>query len=95
MNFEELKIKATSLPLQPGVYLMRDRDNHVIYVGKQKNCVIVSASIFWTRHLIHQKLALWLAKYLISMSLSPRVNLKLWFWNAPRLSDICRNTIFF
>lgn len=36
MNFEELKHKASSLPLQPGVYLMRDRDNRVIYVGKAK-----------------------------------------------------------
>ena len=36
MNFEELKHKANSLPLLPGVYLMRDSSNKVIYVGKAK-----------------------------------------------------------
>ncbi len=36
MTFEELKNKASSLPLEPGVYIMRDEDNHVIYVGKAK-----------------------------------------------------------
>ncbi len=36
MTLEELKIKASSLPLEPGVYIMRDQDNHVIYVGKAK-----------------------------------------------------------
>ena len=37
MTFEELKQKANSLPLSPGVYLMRDTANKVIYVGKAKN----------------------------------------------------------
>ena len=36
MTFEELKTKALSLPLLPGVYLMRDSHDHVIYVGKAK-----------------------------------------------------------
>ena len=36
MNLSELKEKAASLPLSPGVYLMRDKDHHVIYVGKAK-----------------------------------------------------------
>ena len=36
MTFEELKNKASSLPLQPGVYIMRDAENRVIYVGKAK-----------------------------------------------------------
>lgn len=36
MTFEELKQKASSLPLSPGVYIMRDRSNEVIYVGKAK-----------------------------------------------------------
>ncbi len=36
MTFEELKQKANSLPLSPGVYLMRDITNKVIYVGKAK-----------------------------------------------------------
>ena len=36
MTFEELKEKALSLPYAPGVYIMRNRDDKVIYVGKAK-----------------------------------------------------------
>ena len=36
MTFEELKEKAHSLPLKPGVYIMQDAKNEVIYVGKAK-----------------------------------------------------------
>ena len=34
MTFEQLKEKASTLPLAPGVYLMKDKSNAVIYVGK-------------------------------------------------------------
>ena len=36
MTFDELKEKAHSLPLKPGVYIMQDAKNTVIYVGKAK-----------------------------------------------------------
>ena len=36
MGITELKEKANSLPLAPGVYIMRDKTNKVIYVGKAK-----------------------------------------------------------
>ncbi len=36
MGFEELKMKAAGLPLSPGVYIMRDSSDTVIYVGKAK-----------------------------------------------------------
>ena len=36
MTFEELKDKALSLPLEPGVYLMQDKSGQIIYVGKAK-----------------------------------------------------------
>lgn len=36
MTFEELKEKALSLPYAPGVYIMRDQSDKVIYVGKAK-----------------------------------------------------------
>lgn len=36
MCIEELKKKALSLPAEPGVYLMKDKDGVVIYVGKAK-----------------------------------------------------------
>ena len=36
MTFDELKEKAHALPLKPGVYIMQDAKNNVIYVGKAK-----------------------------------------------------------
>ena len=36
MTFDELKQKALSLPYEPGVYIMRDKTDKVIYVGKAK-----------------------------------------------------------
>ena len=36
MTFDELKDKALTLPLVPGVYIMRDKSDKVIYVGKAK-----------------------------------------------------------
>ena len=36
MTFDELRQKAHSLPMDPGVYLMLNRANQVIYVGKAK-----------------------------------------------------------
>ena len=36
MTFDELKEKAHALPLKPGVYIMQDARNEVIYVGKAK-----------------------------------------------------------
>ena len=36
MTFDELKEKAHGLPLKPGVYIMQNAKNEVIYVGKAK-----------------------------------------------------------
>ena len=36
MTFDELKEKALTLPYAPGVYIMRDKGDKVIYVGKAK-----------------------------------------------------------
>lgn len=36
MTFNELKDKAHRLPMEPGVYIMRDDQHEVIYVGKAK-----------------------------------------------------------
>ncbi len=36
LTFEELKEKAHALPLKPGVYIMQNAANEVIYVGKAK-----------------------------------------------------------
>ena len=35
-NLPALREKAATLPLSPGVYLMRDRDGVVVYVGKSR-----------------------------------------------------------
>ena len=35
-NIEHLREKAAALPATPGVYLMRDKNGKVIYVGKSK-----------------------------------------------------------
>lgn len=37
MTIEELKQKAKQLPLLPGVYLMKDKEGYIIYVGKSKH----------------------------------------------------------
>lgn len=36
MDYSALKEKASTLPLAPGVYVMRDKNDKVIYVGKAK-----------------------------------------------------------
>lgn len=36
MDIKELRKKSMSLPLSPGVYIMKDKDGEVIYVGKAK-----------------------------------------------------------
>ena len=36
MTYDELKQKALQLPMAPGVYIMRDENDNVIYVGKAK-----------------------------------------------------------
>ena len=36
MFSEEILLQVKNLPLKPGVYIMRDKDNTVIYVGKAK-----------------------------------------------------------
>ena len=35
-KLKELRAKAMPLPLSPGVYIMKDKTNHIIYIGKAK-----------------------------------------------------------
>ncbi len=46
MTLDELYKKALSLPLQPGCYIMRDRRNEIIYIGKAKRLRIRVQSYF-------------------------------------------------
>ena len=48
---DELRKKANNLPLLPGVYLMLDRRNEVIYVGKAKKLKNRVSSYFHGDHL--------------------------------------------
>ena len=36
LNIKELKQKANRLPLEPGVYIMKDKNGKIIYIGKAK-----------------------------------------------------------
>ncbi len=46
MTLDELYQKALSLPLQPGCYIMRNRKNEIIYIGKAKRLRIRVSSYF-------------------------------------------------
>ena len=50
-KLNELKTKANNLPLLPGVYLMLDSKNEVIYVGKAKKLKNRVTSYFHGDHL--------------------------------------------
>lgn len=46
MTEKELRKKAMALPQQPGVYIMKNKDKKIIYIGKAKSlesCII----LFW------------------------------------------------
>ena len=45
MTKAELYQKACMLPLLPGVYIIRDKSDTIIYIGKAKRLRIRSASI--------------------------------------------------
>ncbi|MFQ9791881.1 MAG: hypothetical protein ACLRX7_00515 [Acutalibacteraceae bacterium] len=47
--YQIIKRKAMRLPLQPGVYIMKDKSDHVIYVGKAKALKIESVNILVRR----------------------------------------------
>jgi excinuclease ABC subunit C len=55
MNFDELKEKASTLPLAPGVYVMRDKSDKVIYVGKAKKLKNRVSQYFVNTFPIHRK----------------------------------------
>ena len=45
-RLEELLKKANTLPLCPGVYIMRDKNGKIIYVGKSRKLKTEFRNIF-------------------------------------------------
>lgn len=54
-RIKSLREKAMRLPLQPGVYIMKDKSDHVIYVGKAKALKIESVNILVRRKITMKK----------------------------------------
>ena len=46
-HITELRKKAAALPLQPGVYMMKDKHGKIIYVGKSRKLKTVFPVILW------------------------------------------------
>ena len=67
MTFEELKDKALSLPYAPGVYIMRNREDKVIYVGKAKKLKNRVSQYFQDTASHSPKTELWSARSTILM----------------------------
>ena len=73
----ELRKKAMSLPLLPGVYIMKNAENEIIYIGKAKALKTVSANISVRKTGILSRCAKWWKMWTGSTTLSPTVSLKL------------------
>ena len=54
-RIERLRDKANSLPLSPGVYIMKNRAGEIIYVGKSKK--LKKGIDIFLKHAIIQKLS--------------------------------------
>ena len=50
MDIHELRKKAMSLPLTPGVYLMKNTEGEIIYVGKAKKLKNRVSQYFGSQH---------------------------------------------
>ncbi len=55
---ERLKVKLANLPKEPGVYMMKDKNGKIIYIGKAKNLKNRVGSYFHTRAFDHPKTAI-------------------------------------
>ncbi|MFR6057972.1 MAG: GIY-YIG nuclease family protein [Evtepia gabavorous] len=83
MTFDQLKEKALSLPLKPGVYLMMDREGTVIYVGKAKALKNRVSQYFHDQAAHTEKTRAMVARSTTLTSFSPTASLRPWCWSAP------------
>ena len=58
--------KANSLPLRPGVYIMRDKNDKVIYVGKSRALKTACRSISMSLRITTRRPAAWFRMYTAS-----------------------------
>src|SRR5580698_6029167 len=76
-HFEKLVEKAKTLPKTPGVYLMKDEEGRVIYIGKSASLRDRVGSYFTpATRLEHKKSAL-LAENRLIKDIQPRYNARL------------------
>jgi excinuclease ABC subunit C len=82
VTLEQLKEKALSLPLSPGVYLMRDKQDKVIYLGKAKKLKNRVTQYFQDTASHSPKTRLMVSKVTTSKLLLLPQNLMPWFLSA-------------
>jgi len=95
MTYDQLKEKAHSLPLEPGVYIMRDAQDNVIYVGKAKKLKNRVSQYFQDTVSHSPKTKVMVSRIDHFDVIVAAWSLKHLCWNAPLSNAICPNTISF
>lgn len=76
---QRIKNKLNVVPMEPGCYLMKDRNDQVIYVGKAKKLRNRLRSYFTVLMMLKQRD--WLVKYVALSLLSRQVKQNHFYWN--------------
>lgn len=94
MTFDQLKEKALSLPLKPGVYLMMDREGTVIYVGKAKALKNRVSQYFHVQAAHTEKTRAMVAQIDHFDTIVAGRSLRPWCWRIPSSSGTSPGIIF-
>ena len=82
MTEKELRKKAMALPLQPGVYIMKNKDKKIIYIGKAKK-LKNRVSQYFGSHTNHSLKVIKMVENVNDFDyIFATANLKHLFWNA-------------